>query len=148
MESLFADLNFWHWLILGVVLLMLELTSGSGFLLWIAIGGFITAVVALFIPMLSWPWQLLLFATFSIFACLLWWHYLKGCTESSDKPNLNRRTAQYIGRTFELEVAITNGRGKIKIGDTYWIVVGEDLPVGSKVKVVSVDGVLLHVEQA
>lgn len=148
MESLLSDLHFWHWLILAVILLMLELTSGSGFILWIAIGSFIVSIVSYLAPSMSWPWQILLFATFSIVACLAWLKYLKKCTEKSDKPKLNLRTEQFIGRTFYLETAIVNGRGKVKIGDTLWVVEGEDLPKGEKVLVTAVDGVLLQIQKA
>ncbi len=148
METFFSDLNFWHWLILAGILLMAELTSGSGFILWIAIGGVVTSLITYVMPNLHWPWQLLWFSTFSIVACYLWWRYLKTCTEISDKPNLNRRTQNFIGRTYTLERGIENGRGKIKIGDSYWLVEGPDQDVGTKVRVISVDGVILKVEGA
>ena len=53
---------------------------------------------------------------------------------------------QYIGRVFTLEEAIINGRGKVRVDDTLWRVEGADLPLGHKVKVVSVDGVVFKVE--
>lgn len=148
MDAFFTDFNFWHWLLLGVVLLLLELTSGSGFLLWIAFGSALTSVLAFFFPNLGWEWLLLNFAACSVITCVLWWRYLKRCTEHSDKPNLNRRTSNYIGRILELENAIENGRGKVRIADSFWIVEGEDLPVQTKVKVVSVDGTILKVVKA
>ena len=146
MSDIFLEMGFWHWMILGVALLVFELMSGSGFLLWIAIGSFITSIFMLFAPAIDWPWALLLFSTFSVITCLLWWRYLKSCTERSDKPTLNRRTDNFIGRIFDLETPIENGRGKIRIGDTFWVVEGNDQEENTKVRVVSVDGVLLHVE--
>ena len=145
MDIFVSELNFWHWLILAVLMLVMELASGSGFLLWVAIGSALTSMFAYLLPSLDWPWQLVLFSTFSVVACVIWWRYLKRCTEMSDKPKLNQRTEHFIGRTFKLESAIENGRGKVKIGDTYWLVEGADLAAGAKVKVESVDGVLLHV---
>src|SRR5437868_10703999 len=61
---------------------------------------------------------------------------------------LNLRNNQYIGRVFELSEPIVNGRGKIKSGDTFWTVSGLDLPVGSKVKVIGADGIILKVERS
>jgi membrane protein implicated in regulation of membrane protease activity len=60
---------------------------------------------------------------------------------------LNKRGAQYIGRTFSLIDPIENGRGKIKVDDSIWTVLGEDCSLGSKVKVTSVKGALFEVEQ-
>lgn len=148
MEELFGTLSFWHWLILGVLLLLLELTTGGGFLLWVAISSFFVAALTFCLPNLDWPWQMMWFSLLSLVVCYGWRRYLKSCTEHSDKPNLNQRMQQYIGREFVLTEAIENGRGKVKVGDTYWLVSGPDLAQGHEVKVVGVDGALLIVEPA
>lgn len=58
------------------------------------------------------------------------------------------RAAQLIGRTAVLAEPIREGRGRIRLDDTVWRVSGPDLPAGSRVKVVSVQGTELHVEAA
>ena len=148
LELFFSQITIWHWLILAVLLLVVELTTGSGFVLWVAIGSLLVSLVMFVHPGLTWEWQLLLFSVFSLSACLLWWRFLKTRTEKSDQPLLNQRTAQYVGRTFTLSQAIHNGRGKIKIGDTHWLVEGDDLPEGAKVIVKEANGVILKVEAA
>ena len=40
-----------------------------------------------------------------------------------------------IGRTATLTEPITEGRGRIRIGDTMWRVSGPDLPAGARVRV-------------
>ncbi len=47
-----------------------------------------------------------------------------------------------------LHEAIVGGRGKIKAGDSLWLVTGPDLPAGAQIKVIGQDGVLLKVELA
>lgn len=148
MDFFFEALSFWHWPILAVIFLLLEMITGSGFLLWLAVGAFLMFGLMSFIPGLYWPLQLLFFSAFSIAAVLSWWRYLKGCTEKNDNPNLNQRTKNYIGRTFDLTSEIKNGRGKVKIGDSFWNVEGEDLPVGTTVKVVDATTTLLQVVKA
>lgn len=147
MDILFQEITFWHWLILGGVFLIIELTTCSGFLLWIGIASFLVAILVFFIPDMIWPWQLLWFAFLSLVSCLCWWRYLRNFNEKNDQPALNQRSEQYIGRVLTLESAIENGRGRVKVGDTLWRVVGEDMPEGTRVKVVRVEGVLLHVEK-
>lgn len=66
----------------------------------------------------------------------------------SDQPDLNRRGAQYIGRTVIVEEPIMAGRGKVRIGDTLWPVEGPDTAMGSCVKVRAVRGTVLVVEVA
>jgi inner membrane protein len=149
MDGLLTTLGHWHWLILGAVLLILELTTGSGFLLWVGIASFFGAILVYFMPSLIWPWQLMWYSALSFAACLLWWQYLRTRTESNDQPTLNKRAEQYIGRVLTLETDVENGRGRVKVGDTIWRVVCEqELKQGNKVKVISVEGVLLHVECA
>src|SRR6185312_13260185 len=41
-----------------------------------------------------------------------------------------------------------NGRGKVRVGDGQWLVSGPDLPLGSTVEVVAVDGTTLKVRAA
>ena len=65
----------------------------------------------------------------------------------SDQPHLNKRGDQYIGKVFNLVDGIENGRGRIKIGDGTWIVAGQDLPAGTKVRVDGVDGAVLTVSK-
>jgi len=50
-----------------------------------------------------------------------------------------------IGQRYVLVEAIVNGRGKARVGDGQWLVAGPDLPVGTEVEVVGVDGSLLKV---
>ena len=64
----------------------------------------------------------------------------------SDNPNLNERGAQLIGQTAILADPISNGMGRVKIGDTTWRVKGGDTKAGAKVTVVDYDAGTLIVE--
>jgi membrane protein implicated in regulation of membrane protease activity len=65
----------------------------------------------------------------------------------SDQPDLNRRTAQLVGRILIVEEAIEGGRGKVRVGDTLWLVEGPDMPAGAQVRVAAHRGNLLVVER-
>src|SRR6185312_15010415 len=56
--------------------------------------------------------------------------------------------AQAIGQRYELIEPIINGRGKARVGDGQWLVSGPDLPAGSTVEVVAVQGTTLKVRAA
>ena len=64
----------------------------------------------------------------------------------TDQPDLNRRPDQLVGRVVAVEEAITHGRGKVRIGDTLWIVEGPDAPAGAEVRVTAAQGAVLRVE--
>jgi membrane protein implicated in regulation of membrane protease activity len=99
-------------------------------------------------PVLSWEVQVLIFAPLAVAAVVAARYYLlKHPIETAD-ATLNRRGSQYIGHVFNLDEAIVNGVGKVKVGDTFWRVEGSDLPVGAKVKVTGIVGTVLKVEKA
>ena len=62
-------------------------------------------------------WRPSTHAVLSVGAVVAWQVYLRKNPPRSDEPTLNRRGAQYIGRTFALSEAIDNGVGKDKWQD-------------------------------
>jgi membrane protein implicated in regulation of membrane protease activity len=61
---------------------------------------------------------------------------------------LNRRGASYVGRSFTLREPITDGSGLLHVDDSRWKVEGDDMPAGTKIKVVGIEGTVLKVERA
>ncbi|HEY0720079.1 MAG TPA: NfeD family protein [Gammaproteobacteria bacterium] len=141
-----GNLTHWHWWILAMILLVLEVFAPGTFFLWLGVAAMVVGLVVLIIPM-GWELQLLLFAILSVASVSLGRTYFKRRPIESDRPNLNRRGQQYVGRTFTLSEPIVHGYGKIRVDDSTWKIEGADSPVGSQVKVVGVDGVVLKVER-
>ncbi|MDB6143367.1 MAG: nodulation efficiency protein (NfeD) family protein [Pseudomonas sp.] len=140
-------LSFWDWLGLGTVLLILEVFGAGGYLLWIGVAAAGVGVISFLFPV-PWTLQFLLFAVLSVLTAVYWWRRQRSAVRQSDQPGLNMRGQELIGRTFVVQSAIIGGRGKIKVNDGVWMVIGPDLPVGSQVRVVSQDGAVLKVEEA
>ncbi|WKJ90391.1 NfeD family protein [Methylomonas montana] len=141
------DVLFWYWWVLAVGFLALEIVVTGFFFLWLAVSAFIVGAVVLLIPVTPFNVQLLLFSLLAVLSVLGWRKYARTrAVEATDHPLLNKRGAQYIGRTFNLIAPIENGQGKIKVDDTFWKVHGEDSPMGAKVKVVAIKGTVFEVE--
>ena len=146
MTTVLTALTEWHWFGIAVLLGILEVAVGASFfLLWLAISAVTVAVVLLLWPELCWQQQLLIFALEAIACMLLWWLHLKNRPAKTDNPTLNRRSQQYINRVFVLVEPIVNGRGKIQVDDSFWVVSGPDLACGQRVRVVDATGVVLTV---
>jgi membrane protein implicated in regulation of membrane protease activity len=138
---------FWHWWVIGVVLIILEAFIPGTILMWMGVSAGVVGLVLLIAPGMGWEYQVLLFAVFSVASISLWMMKLKKQPPAEPEvPNLNRRVAQYIGRSARLETAIVDGLGTINVDDIIWRVLGPDSPVGTKVKVVSAKGTDLVVE--
>lgn len=140
------ELVYWHWLVLGLVLLSVEMILPTEFvLLWMGASAIVTGLLCLLLP-LSWQVQTVLFGILSIVS---YFSYRKFRPHiESDKPTLNRRGHSYVGRVFTLEAPIVNGDGKLRVDDSQWRINGPDLAAGAKVKVIEADGTMLKVEAA
>jgi len=139
-------LTFWHWLVLAVVLVVVEVLAPGTFFLWMGISAAVVGLVTWMVPTLAWEWQALAFAVLSVLSVVLVRRYLKARPIETDQPLLNRRGHQYVGRTFTLDDPVVNGVGKIRVDDSTWKVEGGDCPAGSRVEVTGVDGVVLRIE--
>src|SRR5574343_459270 len=133
-------IEFWYWWVLAIGFLAVELLAPVFFFLWLSVSAFVVGSILLMLPSLSFEMQLLLFSILAVISILVWRRYVSAKSQESDQPLLNQRGAQYVGRTFSVVVAIENGQGKIKVGDSLWMVEGEDCPAGSKVEVIAVKG--------
>ena len=134
------------WWLLALVLIGAEMLAPGYFLLWIGIAAGLMGIVTWIVPTMPALGQAVLFGALSIAACAAYWRFLRPLAEQrNDQPLLNRRGAQLVGQRFVLSEAIVNGRGKVKVGDGSWLASGPELPAGSEVEVVAVDGTTLSV---
>ncbi len=139
---------FWHWWILAGVLLILELTTPVFVFLWLGFAAAAVGFLLLVFPGLGVEAQLVSFGVLSVVAVIAWRRYRETHPPASDQPLLNQRGQQYTGRVFTLDHPIVNGVGKVEVDDSTWRVKGPDLPAGTHVRVVGVDGVVFIVEAA
>ena len=142
------QIEFWHWLVAGVVFVILEIFAPGFILLWLGVAAGVVGLVLLAIPGLTWQGQMLIFAVLSVASVGGWRVFARKRPIESDHPTLNKRGSQYIGQVFTLSEGIVNGTGMLHVDDTRWKVRGEDLPSGTKVTVTGVEGTVLTVERA
>ncbi len=148
MSGWFEAALYWHWLVLGIVLVVLEVFSPGVFFLWLGLSAGLVGGLLWLMPELAWTTQLLLFALFSVVSVVVWRLWLARHPTPSDRPTLNRRGEQYIGRRFTLEQPMHDGQGWVRVDDGRWKVAGPDLPAGTRVEVVGVDGATFQVRPA
>jgi hypothetical protein len=149
MVEWFSQIEFWHWLSLGFVLLILEMLAPSTLFLWMGVSAIAVSLVQWLIPDISWQWQFILFGVLSLVTFFGWrrWSAKKGLDNVPEEyAHLNQRSASLIGRKAVLESPIVNGVGRMRLDDTYWRIEGDDLPAGTRVIVVGVEGATLEVK--
>lgn len=136
---------YWHWWVFGLGMLILEAFMPGAIFLWMGISAAVVGLLALVIPGMGWELQFVIFTVLAV-ATVVGWKKYRPHAATSDRPTLNRRGEQYVGRSFTLAEPIVNGVGKLYVDDTTWKISGTDLPAGRKVQVTGVDGTTLRVE--
>lgn len=144
MSAYLQNLAVWDWLAFAVLLLIVEVFGTAGYFLWLGTAAAIVGLLLLAFPDISWAWQFISFSVLSLVIAWAWWRRLR--TLPSVTPRLNQRGSELLGGEYLLHEAISSGRGKIKAGDSYWLVSGPDLAVGQRVKVIGQQGTILQVE--
>jgi membrane protein implicated in regulation of membrane protease activity len=107
-------------------------------MLWIGLAALIVGAVSLMIwdaGFWTWEMQVVAFLALALISAFAGKKIMGKRGDATDQPLLNRRGDQLVGRTATLTEPITNGRGRVKIGDTMWRVSGPDLPTGTTVRV-------------
>ncbi len=141
----------WEVVVWGAVALLLfaaEALAPGAFMLWMGFAAAAVFVAVLAIPGIPLLVQVAAFVVLSFVSIQIYRKWFRHRARESDRPTLNRRAAQHVGRVVVLESAIVAGRGRVKIGDAFWVVEGPPLDVGCPVRIVGTDGVSLQVEPA
>ena len=139
---------FWHWWLIGLALMIVEAFLPGAFFLWMGISALVVGTVLWAAPGIGIVSQVALFAVVAIGSVLGWRRLRPQKNSQVAASGLNERSSLYTGRSFTLESPIVNGIGQVRVDDGQWRVAGPDLPAGSCVRVIAVEGATLRVEKA
>ena len=145
-NGIFDNLQFWHWWVFAIVLVILEVFSPGAFFMWMGAAAATTGMALLVMPDMSWQLQFIIFATASIIAILVGRTFFNRKSANTDDPTLSQLESELTGKIYTVEKAIINGSGRVQVGESTWKAQGPDCAEGSSVKVVGVKGAVLVVE--
>ena len=144
--DLAANHPFWSWAGLGAGLLILELLSGSGWLLWPAACAGLLAVITKLLP-LNWQPATALYALLTIAATYAGRRLMPGLAGHSPH-NINDNVGRLVGHHGKTVGAFNGRAGRVFIDGKEWAAdLDEDaaLTPGSEVEVTGVSGAHLKV---
>ena len=143
------ELAWWHWMVLGMVLVALEMLVPTFFLIWFGLGALLVGVVAL-VAMPGFAVQFLLWAVASMAMMAVWLKWFK----NPSRTRAGQAKEGVIGVAGLMTRPVTETEhGEILfqrpvLGADRWPVVADaPVPAGVKVKVVDVLGQTLKVER-
>lgn len=132
--------------IAGLVCLILEMIVPSMFFLNLAVAGFITAIIAIYLT--NWIALTIIFVFLSILSILfLRPVLLKNKTTKDQETGI---AAKYIGKEAKVIETITKTSGAISIYDERWEArnLGDDeIPAGCMAKIIKNESLIMYVEK-
>ena len=145
-QGIFDNLQYWHWWVFAVVLIILEVFSPGAFFMWMGAAAGVTGAALIIAPEMSWQMQFIIFAAMSIVAILIGKTFFNRKSANTDDPTISTLEADLTGNIYIVEKPIVNGSGRIQVGESTWKAQGPDCEAGASVKVVGVQGAVLLVE--
>ncbi|ESK40519.1 hypothetical protein P256_00972 [Acinetobacter nectaris CIP 110549] len=79
----------WHWFVLGIVLILLELFLATFAILWFGIAAIMLSLLYWLSPWMSTATQILTWAIFSILNTILWFKFIKPFTKRRNQNPSN-----------------------------------------------------------
>jgi inner membrane protein len=135
----------WIWMTLGLVLAGLEMMVPGVYLVWLGMAAIVTGILTLGLD-LSLPVQLIDFVFLSLIIAFSAKRILGERPIESSDPLMNRRGARLVGETALVVQAIEHGSGRVKLGDSEWMVRGPNVAAGERVRISGSEGSILLVE--
>jgi membrane protein implicated in regulation of membrane protease activity len=142
------SLTFWHWFVLGGLLLLLEVITPGFVFIWLALAAALTGVLLWLLPQLGWQLQVLWFAAAAVASVGAWFWWWRRAPRPDAGPELNQRVLSFVGSEAVLATGIGPGHGRVRIADSTWPASGPELPAGTRVRVVGARGTVLLVVAA
>lgn len=145
-------IEWWYWLVGGVLLMLLELAIPAFFVFWFGLGALLVALLMLVAGDLSLTTQLLVWGISSVAMVVLWFRVFR---RDQHKTLVGTADGTVLGEVGLLVGAVEPfQRGKVRfqrpiLGTDEWPCVAETaIPAGERVRVVSVEGSYLKVAKA
>lgn len=145
-------IEWWHWTIGGIALVLLELAVPAFYVIWFGFGALLLSVVLLAAPSLSLSTQILLWMAASTGMTVLWFRVFK---RSAHKTLIGTADGDVIGEAGLLVHAVAPFQhGKVRfqrpiLGAEEWPCMADtEIAVGERVRVVSIEGSFVKVTKA
>ena len=143
------ELVWWHWLVLGMVLIGIEMLTPTFFLIWFGLGALLVGAVVAVMP-LGFAAQVLGWAVASLLMTGIWMKYFR----NPDRSLAGRAKEGVLGMTGLVTRAIPEmGQGEMLfqrpvLGSDRWPAVADGpIAAGEKARIVDVLGQTLKVEK-
>ncbi|HIG79408.1 MAG TPA: NfeD family protein [Cycloclasticus sp.] len=139
------EIEYWHWLVLGMLLIGFEIFIPSFTVLWFGLGALIVAGVVAFSSDLAMSWQLFIWAVLSTLFAIAWFKVLRPKMTDRTKAGIAREAiAGEVGMVIKAPSDGVRGRVRFTtpiLGDDEWTFICEEPVItGDKVQIKEASG--------
>lgn len=147
------NIEYWHWLVLGMLLIGFEIFIPSFTVLWFGLGALVVGGLVVLVPELVMSLQLFIWAILSTVFGIVWFKVLR--------PKMTDRTTAGIAREaivgevgMVIKTPKDGARGRVRfttpvLGDDEWTFICEEAVItGDKVQIKEASGNTLVVTKA
>lgn len=103
----------WHWFVLGIALILLELFLSTFAILWFGIAAVMVSLLFWLSPWMSTALQILIWAIFSIANTILWFKFIRPITKRHQKNASDFK--ELIGQTGIVIQVFSKEKHEIKV---------------------------------
>lgn len=148
------DFEWWHWIVLGIALVIAELAVPAFFIIWFGLGALLVGLAMLAVP-LGATAQIGLWVVASVAMVGLWFRVFKGGEYLRSRTRVGQSDGEPIGEIgLMTKPAEPFARGRLRfqkpvLGAEEWECVADaPIAVGERVRVVAIEGSFLKVVKA
>lgn len=148
-----ANIEYWHWIVMGLLLSLSEILLTSFVLLWFGLSAIIVGGLMMIFP-LTITLQLLIWVLLSLFFVFGWFKWVSPQLKDASLSGMARESMLgQIGTVIEYN-SVQQGRGVVRfpapiLGDAEWqFICSEAIEVGNRVIVQEFSGNSLIVTKA
>ena len=147
------ELLYWHWIVAGIILILLEIPLPSFTTLWLGAAAIIVGLLMLAFPEMNFTAQILAWTVLSVIMTWSWFKFLKPLSTDKTMAGLSREAM--IGQVGQvIQVPNDDRRGVLRfpapvLGEDEWQFITQDaLRMGDRVQVSDLSGNSLIVKKS
>lgn len=144
--------EWWHWAVLGIVLILSELALPAFVLIWFGLGALILALLVAVLPDMGLTAQLAIWTVLSVAMVFIWMRVFR---PGMHKTRIGMSDANVLGEIGLLIHDVAPfAKGSVRfqkpvLGDETWdCIADEAIGSGERVRVVGIEGSLIKVRRA
>jgi membrane protein implicated in regulation of membrane protease activity len=145
-------IEYWHWIVFGIALMLSEIFIGSFFIFWFGAAAVVVGLLILPLPDMSPTAQVIIWAVSSASFALAWFKLVKPLNVDKTKAGLSKESlVGEIGQV--LQIPSGDKRGKVRfpapvLGSDEWLMISHDtVSIGDRVSVIDLSGNALIVKK-